>query len=51
MTGEESALVRPYWAAYERAVRQRRRRVLWLATVGLDVDTRNIHLRTAGGAR
>ncbi|WP_344633384.1 hypothetical protein [Streptomyces glaucosporus] len=53
LRGEETALVRPYWTAHERAVRRRRRRVLWLATVGLDLDTRNIHARpaTAGGAR
>ncbi|MEU9864438.1 hypothetical protein AB0D99_26545 [Streptomyces sp. NPDC047971] len=30
------------------AVQRRRRRALWLATVGLDVDQRDIH---AGGAR
>ncbi len=50
LNGEETALVRPYWAAHERAVRRRRRRVLWLATVGLDLDTRDIHAM-AGGAR
>ncbi|GAA3626870.1 hypothetical protein GCM10023079_16230 [Streptomyces chitinivorans] len=48
--GEASdvAPVRPYWTAHERSVRRRRRRVLWMATVGLDLDTRNIHLQTHG---
>ncbi|MFP8886068.1 MULTISPECIES: hypothetical protein [Streptomyces] len=55
LDGADSALVRPYWAAHERtaherAARRRRRRVLWLATMGLDLDTRNIHA-AAGGAR
>ncbi|SEQ66331.1 hypothetical protein [Streptomyces radiopugnans] len=54
LDGADSALVRPYWAAHERATREwvarRRRRVLWLATMGLDLDTRNIHA-AAGGAR
>jgi hypothetical protein len=49
LDGADSALVRPYWAAHERVVR-RRRRVLWLAAMGLDLDTRNIHA-AAGGAR
>ncbi|WP_410536939.1 hypothetical protein [Streptomyces sp. KL2] len=49
LDGADSALVRPYWAAHERVAR-RRRRVLWLATMGLDLDTRNIHA-AAGGAR
>ncbi|MGY1455280.1 hypothetical protein [Streptomyces sp. SS8] len=52
--GADSALVRPYRAAHEHAARERvarrRRRVLWLATMGLDLDTRNIHA-AAGGAR
>jgi hypothetical protein len=48
--------VHPYWIARERAAQRRRRRVLWLATVGVDLDTRNIHahhMRAAavGGAR
>ncbi|WP_107415195.1 hypothetical protein [Streptomyces pini] len=42
------AHVRPYWTAHERSVRRRGRRVLWMATVGLDLDTRNIHLRAHG---
>ncbi|SFJ75767.1 hypothetical protein SAMN05192584_101168 [Streptomyces pini] len=48
--GETSdvAHVRPYWTAHERSVRRRGRRVLWMATVGLDLDTRNIHLRAHG---
>ena len=50
LNGADSALVRPYWTAHERAVRRRRRRVLWLATMGLDLDTRDIHA-LAGGAR
>ncbi|MFP8962058.1 hypothetical protein ACLIYP_16095 [Streptomyces nanhaiensis] len=59
LDGADSALVRPYWAAHERAAHERavheratrrRRRVLWLATMGLDLDTRNIHA-AAGGAR
>lgn len=43
LDGARSPLERPYLAA-----QRRRRRVLWLATVGVDVDHRNIH---AGGAR
>jgi len=50
LDGADSALVRPYWTAHERAVRRRRRRVLWLATMGLDLDTRDIHA-VPGGAR
>lgn len=48
-TGEVpgTASVRPYRTAYERSVR-RRRRVLWMATMGLDLDTRNIHVQTPG---
>ncbi|WP_037674943.1 hypothetical protein [Streptomyces globisporus] len=30
-----------------RAMQRRRRRTLWLATVGVDVDHRNIHAGTA----
>ncbi|MFE7804360.1 hypothetical protein ACFU51_06805 [Streptomyces sp. NPDC057430] len=44
LDGARSPLERPYLAAVQR----RRRRTLWLATVGVDVDRRNIH---AGGAR
>jgi hypothetical protein len=44
LDGSRSPLERPYTAAVQR----RRRRALWLATVGVDVDQRNIH---AGGAR
>ncbi len=47
--GSRSPLERPYLAAASaRAVQRRRRRALWLATVGVDVDQRNIH---AGAAR
>ncbi|MFG2645832.1 hypothetical protein ACGFYP_33225 [Streptomyces sp. NPDC048370] len=41
LDGAQSRLERPY-------VQRRRRRTLWLATVGVDVDQRNIH---AGGVR
>lgn len=41
LDGAQSRLERPY-------VQRRRRRALWLATVGVDVDQRNIH---AGGVR
>ncbi|MEU7114496.1 hypothetical protein [Streptomyces sp. NPDC046182] len=44
LDGARSSLERPYLTAVQR----RRRRVLWLATVGVDLDQRNIH---AGGAR
>ncbi|MFJ8662425.1 hypothetical protein [Streptomyces sp. NPDC093795] len=44
LDGARSPLERPYAAAAQR----KRRRALWLATVGVDVDQRNIH---AGGAR
>ncbi|MFF9340865.1 hypothetical protein ACF1CG_14145 [Streptomyces sp. NPDC014773] len=44
LDGSRSPLERPYLAAVQR----RRRRTLWLATVGVDVDRRNIH---AGIAR
>ncbi|MEV4945108.1 hypothetical protein [Streptomyces sp. NPDC053755] len=44
LDGARSPLVRPYVAAAAgRAAQRKRRRVLWLATVGLDVDHRNIH--------
>ncbi|WP_405854545.1 hypothetical protein OG361_17305 [Streptomyces sp. NBC_00090] len=49
LDGARSPLERPYLAADSaRAVQRRRRRALWLATVGVDVDHRNIH---AGSAR
>ncbi|MEU9997879.1 hypothetical protein [Streptomyces sp. NPDC050848] len=41
LDGAQSRLERPY-------VQRRRRRTLWLATVGVDADRRNIH---AEGAR
>ncbi|KOG22211.1 MULTISPECIES: hypothetical protein [Streptomyces] len=47
LDGSRSPLARPYLAAEQR----RRRRTLWLATVGLDVDQRDIHaLRAAAGS-
>ncbi|MFE5907719.1 hypothetical protein ACFQ6B_01275 [Streptomyces wedmorensis] len=50
LDGARSPLERPYLAADSaRAVQRKRRRTLWLATVGLDVDHRNIH--AAGSAR
>ncbi|MFH9726995.1 hypothetical protein ACH4M4_29120 [Streptomyces sp. NPDC017254] len=49
LDGARSPLERPYLAAASaRGAQRRRRRALWLATVGVDVDQRNIH---AGGAR
>ncbi|MFD9035988.1 hypothetical protein ACFVZW_33340 [Streptomyces sp. NPDC059567] len=50
LDGGQSRLARPYLAGppNARAVQRRRRQALWLATVGLDVDQRDIH---AGGAR
>ncbi|MER7519333.1 hypothetical protein [Streptomyces sp. NPDC126499] len=49
LDGARSPLERPYLAAASaRAEQRRRRRALWLATVGVDVDRRNIH---AGAAR
>ncbi|WP_329119352.1 hypothetical protein [Streptomyces sp. NBC_01353] len=49
LDGARSPLERPYVTALSaRAVQRRRRRALWLATVGVDVDHRNIH---AGSAR
>ncbi|MFG2838185.1 hypothetical protein ACGFYE_24625 [Streptomyces zaomyceticus] len=49
LDGARSPLERPYLAASSgRAVQRRRRRALWFATVGVDVDQRNIH---AGSAR
>ncbi|WP_432125972.1 hypothetical protein [Streptomyces sp. bgisy082] len=44
LDGARSPLARPYLAAStSRAAQRRRRRALWLATVGVDVDHRNIH--------
>ncbi|MFF3287907.1 hypothetical protein [Streptomyces sp. NPDC003023] len=44
LDGARSPLVRPYLAARSGpAAQRRRRRALWLATVGVDVDHRNIH--------
>ncbi|MFE6458268.1 hypothetical protein ACFVP0_12485 [Streptomyces cinereoruber] len=44
LDGARSPLTRPYLAtATSRAAQRRRRRALWLATVGVDVDQRNIH--------
>ncbi|MFF6871921.1 hypothetical protein ACIPQA_10765 [Streptomyces sp. NPDC090109] len=46
LDGARSPLARPYLAtATARAAQRRRRRALWLATVGVDVDHRNIHER------
>ncbi|WP_345593685.1 hypothetical protein [Streptomyces marokkonensis] len=45
--GASSPLVRPYLTAYERdekaRVQRLRRDVLWCATYGVDLDTRDIH--------
>ncbi|MGW0466415.1 hypothetical protein ACWDX6_14205 [Streptomyces sp. NPDC003027] len=46
LDGARSPLERPYVAA-ARAAQRRRRRALWLATVGVDVDHRNIHATAA----
>ncbi|MFE1548677.1 hypothetical protein [Streptomyces sp. NPDC058718] len=43
LDGSRSRLERPYLRAEQR----RRRRALWLATVGVDVDHRNIHTGSA----
>ncbi|MEV6245683.1 hypothetical protein AB0M38_05685 [Streptomyces sp. NPDC051742] len=44
LDGSRSPLERPYLtAASARAAQRRRRRALWLATVGVDVDQRDIH--------
>ncbi|MBP2582815.1 hypothetical protein J3A78_003293 [Streptomyces sp. PvR006] len=49
LDGARSPLERPYLtAASARAAQRGRRRALWLATVGVDVDRRDIH---AGSAR
>ncbi|MEW2632385.1 hypothetical protein AB0903_12150 [Streptomyces sp. NPDC048389] len=50
LDGARSPLTRPYLAAHScPAAQRRRRRALWLATVGVDIDHRNIH--AVGGAR
>ncbi|MFI2204539.1 hypothetical protein ACH47Z_27885 [Streptomyces sp. NPDC020192] len=45
----DTPLVRPYLAAYEREEKARiqrlRRDILWCATYGVDLDTRDIHAR------
>ncbi|MFE0772080.1 hypothetical protein [Streptomyces sp. NPDC058861] len=44
LDGARSPLARPYLAtATSRAAQRRCRRALWPATVGVDVDQRNIH--------
>ncbi|MFD9225091.1 hypothetical protein ACFWDI_34995 [Streptomyces sp. NPDC060064] len=43
LRGEDSALVRPYLVAHEQRRRRQCRRVLWLASYGIDLDTRDIH--------
>ncbi|WP_329279887.1 hypothetical protein [Streptomyces sp. NBC_00691] len=49
LDGARSPLERPYLTATSaRAAQRGRRRALWLATVGVDVDRRDIH---AGGTR
>lgn len=49
LDGARSPLERPYLTATSaRAAQRGRRRALWLATVGVDVDRRDIH---AGSAR
>ncbi|MFJ5832443.1 hypothetical protein [Streptomyces sp. NPDC093089] len=49
LDGSRSPLVRPYLSGPgARSAQRKRRRTLWLATVGLDVDHRDIH---AGSAR
>ncbi|MFE0652258.1 hypothetical protein ACFVZH_27135 [Streptomyces sp. NPDC059534] len=50
LDGSRSPLARPYLSGPgTRAVQRKRRRALWLATVGLDVDHRDIH--AVGSAR
>ncbi|MGA5197832.1 hypothetical protein [Streptomyces exfoliatus] len=49
LDGSRSPLERPYLTAVSaRVAQRRRRRALWLATVGVDVDQRDIH---AGATR
>ncbi|MFF5453014.1 hypothetical protein ACFY40_17460 [Streptomyces sp. NPDC012950] len=49
LDGARSPLARPYLGtATARAAQRRRRRALWLATVGVDVDQRNIHAGCSG---
>ncbi|MFC7894661.1 hypothetical protein [Streptomyces sp. NPDC057381] len=49
--GSSTPLVRPYLTAYERDEKARiqrlRRDILWCATYGVDLDTRDIHARPA----
>ena len=47
LRGEDTALVRPYLVAHEQ---RRRRRVLWFAVRGVDLDLRAVH-RTPAVAR
>jgi hypothetical protein len=50
LDGARSPLARPYLGSYScPAAQRRRRRALWLATVGVDIDQRNIH--SLGGVR
>ncbi|MEU4064292.1 hypothetical protein AB0F25_18065 [Streptomyces wedmorensis] len=52
LDGSRSPLARPYLSGPgTRAAQRKRRRTLWLATVGLDVDHRDIHaVRAAAGS-
>ncbi|MFK4222763.1 hypothetical protein [Streptomyces sp. NPDC019890] len=43
LRGEDSALVRPYLVAHEQLLRRQHRRVLWFASHGIDLDSRDIH--------
>nr|WP_281289754.1 hypothetical protein [Streptomyces piniterrae] len=43
LRGEDSALVRPYLVAHEERLQRSRRRVLWLASYGIDAGPRWIH--------
>ncbi|MEU3900931.1 hypothetical protein [Streptomyces sp. NPDC045251] len=51
LDGSPTPLVRPYLTAYERDEKARiqrlRRDILWCATYGVDLDTRDIHARPA----
>ncbi|MEU4982689.1 hypothetical protein [Streptomyces sp. NPDC021969] len=52
--GSSTPLVRPYLTAYERDEKERvqrlRRDVLWCATYGVDLDTRDIHACSAAAS-
>ncbi|MFF7182884.1 hypothetical protein [Streptomyces sp. NPDC008121] len=48
LDGARSPLERPYLPGAAARAQRRRRRALWLATVGVDVDQRNIHAGSAG---